>query len=139
MCFASRAYGVAQRSAARDYKSSTGSRSSPDDEIPLSSRYNNNSTALLANNGVASPTWEAPRDGAVGHGHGGGGYDYNDSSFATLPGGYNGGGNKSSRMGLEDDDQDLSQHYPNPYAANGGGGGGGAGAYPAYESYEQRR
>lgn len=136
MCFASRAYGVAQRSAARDYKSGSGSRS-PDDEIPLSSRHNNNSTALLANNGVASPTWEAPREGAVGHGHGGG-YDYNDSSFATLPGGYN-GGNKSSRMGLEDDDHDVSgQHYPNPYSANGGGGGG-AGAYPAYESYEQRR
>ncbi|CAO1636668.1 unnamed protein product [Parajaminaea phylloscopi] len=132
MCFASRAYGVAQRSAARDSKS--GYRA-PDDEIPLSSRsvpggfdYDGRS---------ASPTWQEPKhrslhnasasqggQSAVGVGAAQGPYRGHAATESGDAGWATGEGNRTG--------------YP---AYAGGAASAQAaqhGAYPAYPAYETR-
>lgn len=147
MCFALRAYGVAQRAAYRDFKASGGAMGSgKDDEIPLSSRN------VGAGN---SEIWDPPRETRANpHGV----YEDDDAAAArrysatsptspTYAGYGHGVGSTapaSAPYGSYDADHtDQHSAYPAPYGntagypayAGGPGARSGGQAYPAYPAY----
>lgn len=163
MCFALRAYGVAQRAAYRDFKTGAGASgfatrggSGKDDEIPLSSRN------VGAGN---SEVWEPSRDNEYAYGGAArqsgppGGYDdphaarrYSAAS-TTSPTGYgyadaahpphDGGGGGYYNAHSYDPDAAYTAPYGNTTgypayaggAAQGGRHGASGSAYPAYPAY----